>query len=503
VPRVSGWPPAIVTAVPAADRKRADVAGIVEFVEGFGRQVKDTVAGRSGDPLVLRPWQRHLLEHVYARRSDGRLRARTALVMLPRKNGKSAIGSSLALHALFTGPAGGEVYSCATDREQARIVFGVAKRMIELDPELSAATKLYRDAIEDLERGSVYRVLSSEAFTKEGLSPSFVVYDELAQAPNDELFNVMSLGAGARVDPLLLAITTAGPMADTTGRDSTCYRLWQYGKQVAAGEIDDPSFFMAYWGADGTVDDPKVWRRGNPAFGDLVDPEDFASAVKRTPEPEFRTKRLNAWVAGQQAWLPHGAWERCASPGPLPDDGAEIVVGFDGSYAGDSTALVGCTLEGRLFVIGAWERADDDVPHWRVDIGEVEQTIREACRRWHVLEVACDPFRWQRSLEALADEGFPMVEWPTSSPARMVPACAKFYDATMDGRLTHDGDRRLGRHVDNCVLKIDGKGPRVTKDHRGSPRKIDLAVAAIVAFDRATVVREQQPDLVMPGFFAV
>ena len=165
--------------------------------------------------------------------------------------------------------------------------------------------------------------------------------------------------------------------------------------------------------------------------------------------------------------------------------------------------MVGCTLEGRLFVIGAWERADDDVPHWRVDIGEVEQTIREACRRWHVLEVACDPFRWQRSLEALADEGFPMVEWPTSSPARMVPACAKFYDATMDGRLTHDGDRRLGRHVDNCVLKIDGKGPRVTKDHRGSPRKIDLAVAAIVAFDRATVVREQQPDLVMPGFFAV
>ena len=225
MPAVKGWPPAILTKVPAADVKRGDGVLVTEFIERLCPQVKDSIGGHAGDPLVLRPWQRNTLGALFARRPDGRLRHRTALVGLPRKNGKSALGSGLGLYGLMLGPNGGEVYSCAADRDQARIVFGMARSMVEKSPELAEATKVYRDAIEVPATGSVYRVLSSEAFTKEGLSPTLVIYDELHAAPNDELWNVMSLAQAARRDALVLGITTAGVKSDSTGQDSVCYRL--------------------------------------------------------------------------------------------------------------------------------------------------------------------------------------------------------------------------------------------------------------------------------------
>jgi phage terminase large subunit-like protein len=104
-------------------------------------------------------------------------------------------------------------------------------------------------------------------------------------------------------------------------------------------------------------------------------------------------------------------------------------------------------------------------------------------------------------MQALEDEGWPIVEWNTGSPARMVPACAKFYDAVMEQRVTHDGDPRLARHVDHCVLKVDAKGPRIVKEHRMSPRKIDLAVCAVIAHDRAVFNPEPEsaPLVMMIG----
>ena len=452
----------------------------------------------------MRPWQRELLSHLYARRTDGRLKHRTALVGLARKNGKSAIGSGIALYGLLMGPKGGEVYSCAADREQARIVFGSAKQMIEMSPELAAQTKLYRDAIEVPSTGSVYRVLSSEAYSKEGLSPTLVVYDELHAAPNDELWNVMTLAQAARVDALTLAITTAGVKADSTGRDSTCYRLFQYGEQVADKEVSDPSFFIAWWKSADEADhrDPKAWLAANPGFGDLQDPEDFDSAVKRTPENEFRTKRMNTFVNAQTAWLPSGAWSELPKAEP-PGLEVPVVIGFDGSFSGDSTALVGVTVEEqpRIWLIETWEKPVNDSGDWRVDIAEVEQVIIDSCAKWQVLEVACDPFRWQRSMQELASLGLPIVEYPSSSPARMVPSTAKFYDAVMSGGISHDHHPTLTRHLDNCVVKTDRLGPRIVKDTRNSPRKIDAAVCAVMAFDRATQVREAPPPALTPNIF--
>lgn len=502
--RVKGWPPAHLTAVSAADIRRGDGPIVREFIEALCPQVKDSVGGRSGEPLILRPWQTKLLDQLFARRADGRLKHRTALIGLPRKNGKSALGSGMGLYGLMMGPAGAEVYSCAADRDQARIVFGMARSMVDKSPELAESTKVYRDAIEVPSTGSVYRVLSSEAFTKEGLSPTLVIYDELHAAPNDELWNVMSLAQAARHDALVLGITTAGVKSDNTGQDSICYRLFQYGARIASGEVDDPSFFMSWWQAADDADhrDPKVWKIANPGYGDLQDPEDFDSAVKRTPENEFRTKRLNQWVNAQTAWLPTGAWDSLDQIG-APDSSVPVVLFVDGSFSGDSTFIAGCTIEDkpRIWKVAAWEKQPEDTDEWRVDIGEVEATVMEACKRWNVVEIPFDPFRWQRSMQSLADAGLPIVEYPTSSPARMVPSCAKFYDAVMDGGIAHDHDPQLARHLDNAVVKTDRLGPRIVKESRNSPRKIDGAVCAVGAFDRATSYREAaQPAA--PQFFA-
>ena len=498
------WPPAILTKVPPADIKRGDGPEVSEFIERLCLQVKDSVGGHAGEPLNLRDWQHSLLASLFARRPDGRLRHRTALIGMARKNGKSVLGSGIALHGLLMGPIGAEVYSCAADRDQARIVFGSAKRMVEMNPELSGMLTVYRDAIELVATGSVYRVLSSEAFTKEGLSPTLVIYDELHSAPNDDLWNVMSLAQAARKDSMTIAVTTAGVRTDTTGLDSVAYRLYQYGQRVASKEIVDDSFFMAWWKGEDTADhrDPKAWPAANPGFGDLQDTEDFESAVKRTPENEFRIKRMNTWVASQRAWLPAAAFENLTSSRVVDRD-TPVVIGFDGSFNGDATVIVGCTVEPEphVWLIDVWEKSPTDPADWRVPISEVEERIRATQLEWNVLEVACDPFRWQRSMEALADQGVPITEYPSSSPSRMVPATAKFYDAVTSQGLTHDGDPTLLRHMSNCAVKVDRLGPRIVKEHRGSSRRIDAAVAAVIAFDRATARREQVAELAMPGFF--
>lgn len=502
---MSSWPPRWIT--PVSDEAVLNGEGhiAIGFAEKVGIITKDGVAGNSGDHMVLREWQKQLIARLFAYENGG-LKHRVSLVGMPRKNGKSALGSVLALYSLVLGPDGGEVYSVAAEKEQAKIVFRDARRMVENQPELMSHIRLYRDAMENTENGSIYRVLSAEAYSKEGLSPTLVMFDELHAQPNRDLFDVMSLSMAARGNKsTMIAITTAGVKSDSTGRDSIAYSLYQYGQRVSRGEEDDPSFFMAWWESDGDFKSPETWEKANPGFGDLNDQADFESAVRRTPEAEFKTKRLNLFVSSQTAWLPDGAWEACEGDVTLsPDD--DYVLGFDGSFSGDASAVVGAVIPKedddpvKVFMVKSWEKdltIHDD--QWRVDIADVEQTIMDFCQKYpNVKEIACDPFRWQRSMEVLQEKGLPIVEWPSTSPRRMVPACAKFYDGVVEKRLIHDGNPVLARHIANAVTKIDNIGPRIVKDKKDSPRKIDAAVAAILAVDRATVGRM---ETVVPQFF--
>ncbi len=513
----SGWPPLYHTDVPDDDVEAGDGEDVIEFVQEYGRITKDSVAGPSGDPLEPRYWQEQLYKETFSRDPQtGRFRHRTAIWGMARKNGKTGMVAPIALNGLLLGGEGAEVYSAAADRPQAKLMLTAAKRTVEMVPVFSDRLKTFRDAIEDPVTGSVYRALSAEAFTKEGLSPTLVLADELHAWPNRELYDVLALAMGARWDALFLIVTTAGVMTDTRGQQSIAHELWEYGMRVASGEIDDPSFYLAWWAAKEGCDilDEEEWQKANPGLGDILDFAELKTSATRAKtggfkESEFRIKRLNQWVASSTVALPGGMFEslsvraRMVSFDPegmeeeevekakldlashmlKPDDEPRVIF-FDGSFSHDCTALVECFLDGYIQVLGCWEKdPDDDL--WRVPMGEVENTVFTRVRDTNVLEVAADPFRWAKELEDWRANDIPVVEFPTSSPSRMVPAWAAFYDAVLSSSIMHDGDPRLERHVRNMVLKVDRLGPRPVKEHKGSFRSIDLGICAVGAYVRA------------------
>lgn len=481
------WPPKYLSPVAPADLARSRGDNVIEFGETMCRIVKDSVAGRRGELIEFRPWQRDLTRHLLAVGEDGRLKHRSALIGLPRKNGKSAWLSVIVLDHILFGPAGGEAYSCAADREQAKIVFGTVREMVGMDPELSDLLTVTRDAIYNSANGSVYKALSAEAFTKEGLSPTLVAFDELHAQPNRELYDVMSLAQGARIEPQLIAITTAGVKYDSSGRDSVCYQQYQYGKRVASGEVEDDTFCFAWWegedGADHT--EPTTWADANPGYDDLVAEADFHSAVRRTPEAEFRTKRLNQWVSSHTAWFPAGVWDAAADTDKTIEPGRRVVLAFDGSLSGDTTGFTIHDVEtGHITVGGNWEKPSESLD-WTVPRAEVKDAIRKACTTWECVEIAWDTFLWLDAAEELADEGLPVVKFDQRSTV-MGPATQRLFEDISDRNVTHDGDPRLARHVGNAQLKTDARGSRLAKDHRNSNRKIDLAVCAVMGHERAT-----------------
>jgi phage terminase large subunit-like protein len=438
--------------------------------------------------VQLRPWQAQLIDDLYELRPDGLRRYRRGLIGMPRKNGKSLLGSIIALyHLIADGEPGAEVYSAAGGRDQARIVFGEARRMVQAEPELAGIAKLYRDAIEIPTTGAVYRVLSAEAGPQEGLSPSAVIFDEVHVQPDERLWDVLTLGSGARVQPLVIGITTAG-----YSKDSLCYRLYEYGRSVNSGAIDDPSFFFRWWEpSDVNCDyrDPNAWQEANPALDDFLSLEDMEVAARQTHEAAFRRYRLNQWTATATAWLPHGAWDACASHHEIPD-GTDVVLGFDGSFSGDTTAIVAVSLEDRPHVqlVGLWEPSQLEDDRQQVPIADVEDAIRTAAKRWRVQSIVADPYRWARSLQSLAAEGLPVLEFP-QSPARMTPATARMTEAVLQRLMTHDGDPRLALHVANAALKNDARGQRLAKALGERSRRIDAAVAMVMAYDEAARVR--------------
>jgi phage terminase large subunit-like protein len=429
----------------------------------------------AGQPFLLEPWQKDLLRELYGRLGpDGRRWYREALIGIARKNGKSALTAGLALyHLTIGGEQGGEVYSLAGSRDQARIVFNVARAMVEASPLLAAECRPYRSVIEHKESGSIYRTLSADAGLAHGYNPVAAIVDELHVHPNGDLYEAMKTAMGAREEPLLVSITTAG-----WDRDSFCYEHFE---KARAGE--DPRLLFRWWQApqDAAPDDRAGWAAANPASWIT---EEFLEGqlASGLSQNTFARLHLNRWTESVEAWFPFGLWETRAVDRRL-QVGEEVALALDGSFSGDSTALVAATRDGFVSVVGAWEKPTGD-DGWRVNIADVEAAVVEACRTYRVVEVTADPYRWARSLEVLAAEGLPVTEFP-QSVQRMSPATSGFHDAVMNGSLSHDGDGRLARHVANCVLKTDARGSRIVKDSKTSVRKIDLAVSAVMAFERA------------------
>ena len=302
------WPPLFVTPVSVEDMAAGDGLEVCDLIEALCTVSKDGFAGAAGENLELRVWQWALMLHLFARHAAGALVGRRlhrlGLIGMPRKNGKSGIASGVALDGLLTEGRGAEIYSAAAEKEQAKIVFGEVKRTVEASPELLELCRPMRDVIEVPSTNSVYRALSAEAYSKEGLNPNRSIVDELHAHPTRELFDVLNLAMGARRDPMLIAITTAGVKTDTTGGNSVCFELYLYGVQCAAGDIVDPSFFFAVIGTFGR--ESRLRRPDRPARLRLVRAADTGERVPHEASQSVGFERASV-VRGRRLGRPRGA----------------------------------------------------------------------------------------------------------------------------------------------------------------------------------------------------
>lgn len=467
--------------------KSSDGSDVIDFAHEW---LVVTKGIRAGHPLDFTDWQRWLIDSLLERDRNGRLRYRRALVGLPRKQGKSLMGSSLALYGLLAGEAGAEVYSAAGDRKQARIVFNEAREQVMKSPVLSNYCKVYRDVIEVPAYGAIYRALSADAKLQAGLNPSMVIFDELWVQRTEDLWDQLTLGSGARVDPLVVAITTAGYDLNTL-----CGRMYEYGKRCAAGEQDDKQFGFFWWEAppDCDIADEKVWRTSNPNIAEkLLDIEEMRSAVKQSSEASFRRFRLNQWVRSSQSWLPAGAWERLVGDVVL-DPTAETYVGIDMALKHDSIAVVMAQPQGDMIAVHAkiW-----DTQQMAVDVSMIEDYLRQIHRQYRIMEFAYDPAYFQRSAEALSDDGLNMVEYPQTG-SRMVPACGNAYELITNAKIIHDGSPTFTDQVLSAEQRMTDNGWRLSKGR--SRRKIDACIAMVMALDRAT----KRPDSNVPSIINI
>jgi len=445
-----------------AERRLAFIAKYLVVPKGVG----------AGNPVRLREFQTEIITGAFA---PG---IRTGLVSVARANGKTGLAAMLAVAELFVGPESAEVLVVASDQRQANITLRMAKRMIELTPELAERAQIYADRIVVPHNDAVLLPLPAEPGALHGFDPTLLVVDEL-HVVTEAVWEAVTSVSGKRPESLALAIST--PSASP---DCIMWKLVEHGRSG-----DDPSFYLREFAApEGcTTDDRGAWRAGNPALA-CEDPflaEDGLEAARRTlREPVFRQLRLGQWVTGVEAWLPWGAWEECRTLRSVQPR-ERVVLAFDGSASGDSTALVGCTVDGHLWVEGLWENPGDQ--QWRVPREDVGSAVDVAFAKYDVMELACDPWGWRSEIEEWAKRHGEkrVIEWNTAHGQRMAPATDRLYQAVVTQAVTHDGDSRLAMHIAHCVAKRTPMGDLVSKDKRGSPRKIDAAVAAIVAYDRA------------------
>ena len=453
---------------------------------------------KQGEPLEFTAWQSWLLDRLMELDPEtGLLRYRRAVIGLPRKNGKSLLGTAIALEHLVYGQPGGQVYSAAADRQQAKIVFGEARQQVLNNPAMSRVVKVYRDALEMPSKGSVYRALSADAMRAHGLAPSLVVADELHAWPSsasntrgDELWEALTQGSADRSESLVVGITTAGGHTDTL-----LGRLYEHGKRVAAGEVEDPQFGFWWWEAEQEDDptDPDVWRRANPNLAEsLLDIGDFEASIAAAGSAGFagfQRYRLNQWVrlAGEDFMSPHH-WAEIKQDDTIPL-GASVVAGFDGSVSGDATGIVIQDVDtGILAVHSVWEPDPQD-PEWTVDRADVNASIQRLFETYDVKMLWCDPSFYEPDVLEWSKQWKRRVERIPPTNGRIAPMAQQFLADVIAKEISHNGDPTLQRHVLNAVATEAGS---FKKEKRMSPRKVDLLACAVLANGARHAIKDRQ-----------
>lgn len=474
------------------------VCELYRLVEATDDDTGELLVDADGEPILRRAWQE-------------------ALLLLPRKNGKSTLASGIGLYQLVAdGEDAPEVYVAAGKRDQARAIHNQAKQTVEISPGLVDFLQVQRDAILFPENRGVFKVLSSDAKLEHGSNPSTNLIDEKWAHPSNDLATALTSGTGARDEPLSLTVSTVGHELDgplgedvisalkdcelefrddgflTIGRDfESGFLLWGYGPPFDVDAARGGKGF--HYTVD--LDAPETWRRSNPAS--WIRTKELARQRKRLRLTDFRRFRVNAWTEADDLWLPEGAWAALAREGfalvPRSEGGLPIVVGVDLGQKKDRAAIVVVQPTGEV------TKGDDgeELDRYRVaatileppkdgsalDIASVRAAVRSLHEHFDVQAVAYDPWRFEESAQMLADEGVVMVEWPQSNE-RMCPATARLFDAIVSARLEHDGDVEFAAHV-NAAATVDvgERGYRLTK--RKATRPMDACVALAFALDEA------------------
>jgi len=484
-----------------------------------------TKGAHARETFHLRPWQIGILRKLFKKRRDGLRQYRTCLLMLPRKNGKTELAAAIALYGLLAdGETGAEVYSAAADRDQAGLVFGVAAQMVRNNAALAEQCYIVesRKTIVHRASGSTYRAISAEAYSKHGFNASLIVYDELHSAPSRELWDVLATSTGARAQPLILAISTAG-----YDRHSILWELYSHAKNVAERPALDPTFlpiiYEAPTGADWTSE--KVWKKCNPALGDFRSLEEMREACARAQaipaqENNFRRLYLNQWTEQASRWLALTAWDGClGSPGPLA--GRRAYVGMDLSTTTDLCALVavfpdeaggGFDVRARFFVPDERIRERsrrDHVPYdeWArqgvltatrgavVDYDEIRRVLQAWSTEFSLQMVGFDPWNATDLVTRLqSHDGLTCVSMrqgfgSLSAPTKSLEA------AILSRRLRHDGHPILRWNVANVAVETDAAG-NLKPSKAKSTERIDGVVALVMAVD----LMDRQQTIEAPSY---
>jgi phage terminase large subunit-like protein len=493
-----------------------DKASAQRACDFFEKFLVHTKGEWAGDSFKLLKWQKkEIIEPLFGwkKKTDDTRKFRTVFVEVPRKNGKSTLLGGLGLYLLFSDKEhGAEIYSCASDREQASIVFESAKSMVESSPELRKRCQIYRKAITVESTGSSYKVLSADSFRLHGVNAHGVLFDEVHAQKNRDLWDVLTTSVGARRQPIVFGITTAG-IYDKT---SICWELHDYAIKVRDGIIEDDSFLPVVYNSEKEDDwtDSKVWKKSNPSFGVSIKKEYLRQECERAKlvpayQNTFRRLHLNQWTEQSTRWIDMNVWDECLQP----INEAELVglpcyAGIDLSSTTDMSAfsLVFPKPKGEFVVLPFYwipeenmtqRSLKDSAPYdaWVrdefvyatsgniIDYEFIRKKINELGERFNILEVATDRWNATHLITLLNDDGFKAFPFGQGFASMSAPS-KEFLNLVLSNKLIHGNNPVLRWNVSNVSVKQDASG-NIKPDKSTSTSRIDGLVATIMALGRA------------------
>lgn len=476
----------------------------------------------AGQPFVLEPFQLFWTAVLFGwkHQDDGCRRFVTCYFEVARKNGKSTWVSGLLLY-LFIGDMepGAQIYTAATTKEQAAIIHRTAINIVEISPALKNLVKTKLNHMSFKSLNSTFVPLGRDSNTKDGFSPHGIGCDEFHEWPNERLYNVLDSACGARREPMILIITTAG-----TNRQGICYQKRTYTENVLRGIFKDDSHFGVIYTLDDDDDwqDEQVWIKSNPNYGKTVKVRDFKRQFNTAIQDprstnNFLTKRLNIWCSAEKRWIPYVDWESCASQFNLEDfKGRDCYVGIDLSKKIDLTSIafvfppveddpywsvitefyfpedrVDKREKETKVPIGLWAEQGwiTLTPGKRIDYSYVEDDILKASKIVNIRMLGYDPYSAHQFSMNMEEMGFTILE--VKQTFRVLNEPTKEFEAlVVEGRVRHQNDPCLNWSVSNVVTYEDKNGNRIP--HKGKSTENIDGVAAILDGMYCTMIPDEE-----------